>query len=558
MLKWRWLQKVQSAWRSSGKRRALVILKDFAKLSQVSQVKAFSMDLVPGLLLEVGKLCDQMRENEEICRHLHLRATLFWDHVRKMSAEDIGSKQPVLFEYKVTLEVIRTTLRNHQKRNLFIRIWGNHKVVGKLQKLYEKMDDLYKLMGLEHMQSMAEFRVEFHRMADQGFQELARCAESIDVIREVILTDEWREGLVAMASVAKQEENQGEATSSVPIEQVELARSTFHRAKSVLAEMNEKMPMIPKWFIPRDAVEFDDETYFERGAYATAHVGTWGENGLGTEVVVKCLVADNDKAQEEFRRESTVWYGLDHPNVVKMYGACHEGMPIFFVCEYVKGGNFVDLFEKDKTHLWRLFYSAALGLRYLHDKNIVHGDLKCNNILVEPTKDGKKAKICDFGFSYVRDRSQMSAKAKTQTIRWQAPEVLMPFDQEEHDHEYNPRFASDVYSFGMCIIEAFLNGETPYGTDDDMDVMEKILSGEPPPRPYGLQDDEWAFVLRLCAHFHKARLTISDALRTLKMFADREAQANPSVATLECLKCNTRLPPGANFCMQCGTRANTA
>ncbi|KAF1773982.1 Protein kinase-like domain [Phytophthora cactorum] len=188
---------------------------------------------------------------------------------------------------------------------------------------------------------------------------------------------------------------------------------------------------------------------------------TWGENGLGTEVVVKCLVADNDKAQEEFRRESTVWYGLDHPNVVKMYGACHEGMPIFFVCEYVKGGNFVDLFEKDKTHHWRLFYSAALGLRYLHDKNIVHGDLKCNNILVEPTKDGKKAKICDFGFSYVRDRSQMSAKAKTQTIRWQAPEVLMPFDQEEHDHEYNPRFASDVYSFGMCIIEAFLNGETP-------------------------------------------------------------------------------------------------
>ncbi|KAF1773980.1 Protein kinase, ATP binding site [Phytophthora cactorum] len=78
---------------------------------------------------------------------------------------------------------------------------------GKTAKAVEKMDDLYKLMSLEHMQSMAEFRVEFHRMADQGFQELARCAESIDVIREVILTDEWREGLVAMASVAKQEES---------------------------------------------------------------------------------------------------------------------------------------------------------------------------------------------------------------------------------------------------------------------------------------------------------------------------------------------------------------
>ncbi|OWZ11729.1 Serine/threonine protein kinase [Phytophthora megakarya] len=149
-----------------------------------------------------------------------------------------------------------------------------------------------------------------------------------------------------------------------------------------------------------------------------------------------------------------------------MYGGCHVGDPVFFVCEHVKGGNFFTLFEKDKSHLWRLFYSAALGLRYLHENKVVHGDLKCNNILV----NGDTAKICDFGFSYVRERSDMSLQAQTKQIRWKAPEALMALDQN-----LNPRFASDLFSFGMCIIEAFLDGEPTYGLDNDDTIIEKIL-----------------------------------------------------------------------------------
>jgi serine/threonine protein kinase len=473
------------------------------------------MDLVPGLLLDVGKLCGKMRENEDLCRQLHGRATLFWDHVNSMTQDEKIANTTVLLRYKRTLVRIRKTLRKHHDRGLFIRIWGNHRVVSQLQDLMQRLNNLFQLMELDHILAMEEFR----RTAEEGFKELRHVAEDLGALRAALQAEGWREGLVAIGMVAQHPTGRN-ATEEMPDAQAELARSTFTRAESILADTNVALPLIPEWFIARDEVDFDDETVFDRGAYATAHVGTWGEGGHGTEVIVKCLVADDEKAEEEFKRESRVWFGLDHPNVVRMYGACHEGMPIFFVCEYVKGGNFFTLFEHDKSHLWRLFYSAAKGLKYLHKQKVVHGDLKCNNILVV---DGDTAKICDFGFSYVRERSNMSERARTKAIQWQAPEVLLPLHDEPEAEvtSRNPRFASDVFSLGRCLIEAF-SGEPPYGVADEDEVMASMFEGEPHPRPDGMQDDEWELVGRLCDLNWKTRIPLDEALDTLKFFADRE------------------------------------
>ncbi|KAG7399422.1 hypothetical protein PHYBOEH_008936 [Phytophthora boehmeriae] len=501
------------------------------------------MDLVPDLLLEIQRLCSEMRENEDICRTLHSRAQRFLEHIDSMTQDEKESKKTLLFQYQATVRRILHVVRKHYKKHLFIRIWGNHKVVGKLRALYVEMDDLFRLMGLDHIHSMEQFRI----LAEDAFNKLQGVAENVDVIRAAIDKDDWQEGVVALGVLVEHPES---TTVSVGMsdEQVELAKKTFHRAKSVVLEKNKPMPSIPEWFIPRDAVEFEDE-FFDRGMYAVMHKGVWGQDGHGTEVAVKCLVADDDRAQDEFKRESKAWFGLDHPNVVKMYGACNKGLPIFFVCEYVKGKNFVDHFETDKSHLWRLFYKAALGLRFLHDNKVIHGDLKCNNILV----DGKdNAKICDFGFSYVRDRSNMSAKEKTQAIRWQAPEVLL-VSAAEPDAETNPRFASDVFSLGMCVIEAF-TGEPPYGLLDDDEVMEKVFEGEVYPRPDSMEDDEWEFVQQLCKRSMTKRMLLSDALDKFKFFADREA-ANVEKVRLsdDCVvHCDTTLPAGAKFCCDCG------
>ncbi|KAG2522096.1 hypothetical protein BBO99_00003653 [Phytophthora kernoviae] len=435
-----------------------------------------------------------------------------------MTQDEKDSKKPLLFQYQNTVRKILNVVRKHYKRHLFIRIWGNHKVVGKLQALYVEMDALFRQMGLEHIQSMKQFRV----LAEEAFVKLQDIAENVGVIRAVIDKDDWQEGVVALGVLVEHPES---TTVSVgmPDKQVELAKKTFHQAKSV-------------------------DEYFDRGMYAVMHKGIWGQDGHGTEVAAKCLVADNERVQDEFKRESKVWFGLDHPNVVKMYGACNEGLPIFFVCEYVEGKNFANHFEDDKSHLWRLFYKAALGLRYLHDNKVIHGDLKCNNILV----DGKdNAKICDFGFSYVRNRSIMSTEEKTQAIRWQAPEVLL-VSAADPDADTNPRFASDVFSLGMCIIEA-LTGEPPYGFMDDNVVMGKVFEGEACLRPEGTNDDEWEFVQQLCERTMSKRISLPDALDKLKLFADQEA-ANIGKLCLvgNCTRCDTSVLTETKFCCECG------
>ncbi|RLN27335.1 hypothetical protein BBJ28_00017453 [Nothophytophthora sp. Chile5] len=476
--------------------------------------------------------------------------TLFYEHLAQLTTEERMAKEGLLFKYHILVTKILEVLQKHSKKNVLIRLCINFKVVAKIQKFFEGMDDLYKLMDIEHMEAMAELKP----MIEKGFQKLQEVVADPNVIRIELKTENWQEGVV-MLGFQLQIKPKSE-TVSHSVEQLELIRQTFHRAESILAEENVPMPLIPEWFIPRDEVDFDYEDFFDSGAYATTHIGTWGKDaarGHGTKLVIKCLRADGEQAKEEFNRECKAWFGLDHPNVIKLYGACHEGMPVFFVCDHAKSGNFVTFLEADKTWLWRLFYQAAQGLCYMHDKKVVHGDLKCNNILV----DGMTAKICDFGFSYIRSQSVgLSAKAQTDAIRWKAPECLL-LGSQEPDPETNPRFASDVFSFGMCIIEAFL-GNPPYDLDDDVVIMEKVFEGEAYPRPDGLQDDEWALVERLCDRDWQTRIPLSDALDQLKSFADREeAEKKPiAVDPVElqvCSKCNANMSTDFAFCGKCGT-----
>lgn len=179
-----------------------------------------------------------------------------------------------------------------------------------------------------------------------------------------------------------------------------------------------KVPAVPDWFISSDDVGFDANDQFDCGSYGSVTRGTWGK---GAKVVIKSLLMDDEQAKESFFKEVQVWRNLNNPHVVELFGACHVSTPAFFVCEDAIHGNFADHFMQDKSTIWRLFHQAAVGLDYIHSQKVVHEDLKCNNILIGADDN---AKICDFGFSYIRSQSVgLSKKAQTDTVRWKAPNV---------------------------------------------------------------------------------------------------------------------------------------
>jgi len=292
------------------------------------------------------------------------------------------------------------------------------------------------------------------------------------------------------------------------------------------AEQSHAVPNVPRnvpeWFIPSDEVQYVPSE-FDIGSFGSVHRATW--HG-GQRVVVKKLLLDDVVARASFIREADVWWALRHEHVVRLIGASHVSSPLLFVCEEAAGGNFADFFVADRRmqhQLWRLFLQCARGLQYLHESKVVHGDLKCNNLLV--SADGT-AKICDFGFAYIRRESagHLSAKPQADSVRWKAPECLLLEDEEALTPAKNPQFASDVYALGLCILEAFAD-EPPYGYLDDETIVEKILEGELPERPVQMRDDRaWELVQSMCAFEHEDRPAISDVIEQMEVFAEEEVQ----------------------------------
>ncbi|KAG5351156.1 hypothetical protein C0989_007701 [Termitomyces sp. Mn162] len=158
---------------------------------------------------------------------------------------------------------------------------------------------------------------------------------------------------------------------------------------------------------------------------------------------------------------------------------------------------------------------VVLGMKYLHENGVVHGDLKSLNILVT---EYERACLADFGFSYVTESSGLgglalsSRQADGGTMGFEAPELV--------ESESKRTSASDVFAFGMVCFEIF-TGELPLG-DRRRAAAYKIHSGERPKRPTeevhiqrGLSDTMWALMERCWSHSPEYRPTVDEILREL-------------------------------------------
>ncbi|RLN48185.1 hypothetical protein BBJ29_000282 [Phytophthora kernoviae] len=270
------------------------------------------------------------------------------------------------------------------------------------------------------------------------------------------------------------------------------------------------VPEVPSWFIPEYEVQRHPES-FAHGAFGKVYRGTW----LESQVVVKCVDANSVEDKRTFRREAKTWQKARHRHIVNFFGACDQGSPWFFVCEEAANGNLKNYLYRQKkvgrSLAWRKLYEAALGLHFLHKRNIIHNDLKCNQILV--SAEGV-AMLMDFGLSFMSADSRPNVPPGG-TVRWKAPECLAKAD-------IAPTPESDVYSLGMCVVEA-VTGGFPWGKCPDLAIMFQVRRGVPLPKPKEFESDEqWKFVKALCAFDPKKRMKLPDAIRVLKKFADQE------------------------------------
>lgn len=230
----------------------------------------------------------------------------------------------------------------------------------------------------------------------------------------------------------------------------------------------------------------------------------WLGEMLGEKVALKTLrsITDPTKARrmtKRYEHEMNVWAKLKHDNILTIYGVITNLGPIHIVSTWQENGNVLEYRIKNPDiNPLTLLAQAARGIEYLHGSNIVHGNLKCNNMLVS-----SKGVVCigDFGHTQVLDevlgREGFTAYTGSSNVRWNAPELLGGDDVK-------PTKASDVFAFGMSILE-LVTKQAPYShRKRDLTVIMDISDGRLPLRPTEPEDvsrwmhDELWEVLNKC------------------------------------------------------------
>lgn len=182
---------------------------------------------------------------------------------------------------------------------------------------------------------------------------------------------------------------------------------------------------------------------------------------LGRWVAVKALREAFDETLDAetiagFEREATVIARLQHPNIVAVHDAgSHEGRR-YIVMEYVHGYSLRQLLETQgrltEAEAIRYGTQVASALQYAHGLDIVHCDIKPENILIN---ENGVAKVADFGVAETLTRTMTPRQAADLlgTVAYLAPEVI---------EGASPSPASDIYSLGLTVFEA-IAGRLPFG-----------------------------------------------------------------------------------------------
>ncbi|KAG6861231.1 hypothetical protein C0995_002352 [Termitomyces sp. Mi166 len=192
-----------------------------------------------------------------------------------------------------------------------------------------------------------------------------------------------------------------------------------------------------------------------------------------------------------YAKEAILWAQLSHPNILPFYGLLKFRSRIAFVSHWATNGNLEEyLTHNPNANRMLLCMDTAAGVEYLHKNDIVHGDLKGLNVLIDSSG---RASLGDFGISSVNDpqilkwASQSTMASKGGTVRWQAPELLGSEDIKGKIHNSK---ASDIFAWANICYEIFI-GHLPFYEDSNQaTVMLSILRGENPSRPPD-DDDAW-------------------------------------------------------------------
>ena len=201
----------------------------------------------------------------------------------------------------------------------------------------------------------------------------------------------------------------------------------------------------------------------------------------------------NPRAKRYLDNEINILKEIEHPNIIKLIEVHETTQYIYLVMELCNGGGLSDCLEdhmkKNKKPFSEeivqyLMRQIVSGLNYLHKKNILHRDIKLDNILVnfDNEEDRKnrnmmkaKVKIIDFGFARHLEPSQLAYSTLGSPINMD-PGILRKLNRMEHSKEYGYDQKADIWSLGTICYEMLI-GKNTFNAETMRELISKVERG---------------------------------------------------------------------------------
>ncbi|KAK8532014.1 hypothetical protein V6N12_053466 [Hibiscus sabdariffa] len=189
----------------------------------------------------------------------------------------------------------------------------------------------------------------------------------------------------------------------------------------------------------------------------------------GTEVAIKEIATGrlNKKLQDSLMSEIFILKRINHPNIIRLHDIIEVPGKIHLVLEYCKGGDLSMYITRQGSipeATAKHFMQQLAGLRVLRDNNLIHRDLKPQNLLLSTNDSSAVLKIADFGFA-----RSLQPRGLAETLcgspLYMAPEIMQ---LQKYDAK------ADLWSVGAILFQ-LVTGKTPFTGNNQIQLLQNIM-----------------------------------------------------------------------------------
>lgn len=212
------------------------------------------------------------------------------------------------------------------------------------------------------------------------------------------------------------------------------------------------------------------------------------------------------ESRESAMNEANVLSTLKHTNIIRYRGCTKQKKMLYILMDYADGGDLAkaiasrgrNYFPEDQILDW--FVQICLAIKYLHDRKIMHRDLKPQNVFLS---SGNIIKIGDFGISKTFEHTGDMAETAIGTPLYCSPEICF-------GHKYNSK--SDIWSLG-CILYELCSLTRPFSGSNIGEIMRKVMTSNPKSIPYQYSNELREMIAMMLKKNPAERASIYDILK---------------------------------------------